>query len=142
MASLFASHHDRLAWKWAHYLDGYTEQFEPYREGIQMKDGSYRPIRFLEIGVHHGGSLQLWRKYFGTNASIWGIDVDPRCLTVDDPDLEVRIGSQDDPNSLASVVAEMGGVDIVVDDGSHIARHQRKSFQTLFPLLSDLTLIS
>jgi hypothetical protein len=29
----------------------------------------------------------------------------------------------------------MGGLDIVIDDGSHIASHQRKSFETLFPLL-------
>jgi hypothetical protein len=36
---------------------------------------------------------------------------------------------------LRSVVAEMGGVDIVLDDGSHVARHQRASFEVLFPLL-------
>ena len=30
----------------------------------------------------------------------------------------------------------MGGVDIVLDDGSHNGRHQRASLQALFPLLS------
>jgi len=29
----------------------------------------------------------------------------------------------------------MGGVDIVIDDGSHVAEHQLASFKTLFPLL-------
>ena len=31
----------------------------------------------------------------------------------------------------------MGGLDLVMDDGSHVATHQRASFKTLFPLLSD-----
>jgi hypothetical protein len=31
----------------------------------------------------------------------------------------------------------MGGIDVVLDDGSHIARHQRVSFDVLFPLLAD-----
>jgi hypothetical protein len=31
----------------------------------------------------------------------------------------------------------MGGVDIVIDDGSHVASHQRISFDCLYPLLSN-----
>jgi hypothetical protein len=31
----------------------------------------------------------------------------------------------------------MGGVDVVLDDGSHIATHQRASFDVLFPLLAE-----
>jgi hypothetical protein len=31
----------------------------------------------------------------------------------------------------------MGGVDIVIDDGSHVAEQQKISFETLFPLLSN-----
>jgi hypothetical protein len=31
----------------------------------------------------------------------------------------------------------MGGLDIVLDDGSHVSSHQRVSFEVLFPLLSD-----
>ena len=31
----------------------------------------------------------------------------------------------------------MGGVDIVLDDGSHVASHQRISFDVLFKLLSE-----
>jgi hypothetical protein len=49
----------------------------------------------------------------------------------------VRIGSQDDPQFLRKVVAEMGGVDVVLDDGSHIASHQRVSFDVLYPLLGE-----
>jgi hypothetical protein len=91
----------------------------------------------LEIGVSHGGSLQLWRKFFGPDATIVGIDVDPRCAAFDDDVATVRIGSQNDTDFLTSIVAEIGGVDVVVDDGSHVARDQRAAFATLFPLLSS-----
>ena len=69
-----------------------------------------RPLRFLEIGVLAG--------YGGTAG-------------------QVRIGSQADPDFLRAVVTEMGGVDIVLDDGSHVASHQRASYEVLFPLLED-----
>lgn len=50
---------------------------------------------------------------------------------------QVRIGSQDDPEFLTSVVKEMGGVDIILDDGSHFSKHIRSSLNTLFPLLEE-----
>ena len=31
----------------------------------------------------------------------------------------------------------MGGLDVVIDDGSHVMEHLHASFRTLFPLLSD-----
>jgi hypothetical protein len=56
---------------------------------------------------------------------------------VTESDLNVRVGSQSDPAFLRAVVKEMGGIDIVLDDGSHIASDQLASFKTLFPMLSD-----
>lgn len=121
---------NRLIHKWNHYLPIYSRLFEPYR-------ARKTAVRFLEIGVSRGGSLELWRSYFGADAIIFGIDIDPSCAVFNDTKTPVRIGSQTDPKFLAAVVAEMGGVDIVLDDGSHIASHQRIAFDTLFPLLSD-----
>ena len=91
----------------------------------------------LEIGVAQGGSLALWRKFLGDEAVIFGIDIDPKCAAFDGSGGRVRIGSQDDPKFLRDVAAEMKGIDVVLDDGSHIGRHQRASFDVLFPLLSD-----
>lgn len=127
-ADLFFSHEGRLCDKWSHYFDIYDRTFDRFVG---------QPVRFLEIGVSQGGSLALWRKFLGPDAVIFGIDVDPRCVELGDDIAEVRIGSQNDPAFLASVVAEMGGVDVVLDDGSHVAAHQRTSFDTLFPLLTD-----
>ena len=136
-ATLFAEHDGHEAVKWVHFFAIYDELFEPFAAGFELPDGSRRPLRFLEIGVDRGGSLELWRDYFGPDAVIFGIDINPKSLIPDREDLEVRIGSQDDPAFLARVVAEMGGVDVVLDDGSHVAAHQRASFDALFPLLSD-----
>ena len=134
---LFLSHSGRLVHKWAQYFPAYSSQLAPFRAGFPLPGGGIRPLRFMEIGVSHGGSLQLWREYFGRDALICGIDVNPLCAQFDDSTAMVRIGSQTDPDFLRAVVAEMGGVDIVLDDGSHVASHQRASFDVLFPLVCD-----
>lgn len=119
-----AEHNKSL--KWLHYLRVYDRILSRYR-GTNFK--------MLEIGVFDGLSLQLWRRYFGEQATIFGIDINPDCATRAVPPTQVRIGSQDDPAFLNRVVAEMGGVDVVLDDGSHLGRHQTASFRYLFPKL-------
>jgi Methyltransferase domain len=117
-----------LVHKWHHYLPLYDRYFGPWRG---------KPVRFLEIGVSKGGSLSMWRKWFGPDAVIFGIDIEPKCARYNGIDAQVRIGSQADPAFLAQVVAEMGGVDVVLDDGSHQMDHIRISLETLLPHLSD-----
>lgn len=128
LASLYTQERESVVHKWHHYLPIYDRYFSPWRD---------RGLRFLEIGVGRGGSLSLWRRYFGDNATIFGVDVDPTCAAHDGVDASVRIGSQDDRDFLLTVVAEMGGVDIVIDDGSHQMDHIRASLETLFPLLNE-----
>ncbi|MCP9850228.1 class I SAM-dependent methyltransferase [Cyanobium sp. Morenito 9A2] len=128
MEKIFYGHKGRQSHKWHHYLEVYDLHLKRFRN---------TPVRILEIGVQTGGSLQLWRKYFGPTAVVFGVDIDPACQTFDDQDAKVRIGSQADASFLRSVVAEMGGLDIVVDDGSHVASDQQISFETLFPQLSN-----
>lgn len=125
---IFASGRCRLVHKWLHYLPIYERHLERYR-GTRF--------RMLEIGVSGGGSLDMWSEYFGPQAELWGIDVNPACAALDTPQTHVRIGSQADEAFLRAVVAEMGGLDLVLDDGSHIGKHQWKSFEILFPLLSE-----
>ena len=114
--------------KWLHYFSIYHRYFERFRG---------TPVRMLEIGVFDGGSLDMWRSYFGDDAVIFGIDIDRRCAEFDGKSAAVRIGSQDDPAFLAEVVEEMGGIDIVLDDGSHTSPHIRASLDALYPVLSE-----
>lgn len=129
---LFYGHDGRRITKWHHYLALYQRYFAPVRARRRKAGG---PVRFLELGVWHGGSLRLWRRFFGPDAVIFGIDVDPRCAERTDGNGEVRIGSQSDPAFLAGVVEEMGGLDIVLDDASHRGPDQIASFRALYPLI-------
>lgn len=119
---------DRETRKWHHYHAIYDRHLARYRG---------TGVRLLEIGVHNGGSLQVMRRYLGSGAVIHGLDLDPRCANIDDPDLTIHIGSQDDSDLLTRIVGEMGGLDVVIDDGSHIWPHQIATFETLFPLLAE-----
>jgi hypothetical protein len=128
LADIFASNGNGVVHKWHHYFPVYERYFSRFRN---------RPVRFLEIGVSQGGSLQMWRTYFGDRAIIFGIDVDEDCRAFDGRAAQVRVGSQDDPAFLKSVVEEMGGLDLVLDDGSHHMAHIPVSLEVLFPLLSE-----
>lgn len=119
---------DRMAHKWHHYLEVYERHLSAFRR---------RPVRMLEIGVQNGGSLQMWRRYFGPEAILHGLDIDERCRQIDDADLRIHIGSQTDAGLLDAIVDEMGGIDVVLDDGSHRWAHQIATFEHLWPRLAD-----
>jgi hypothetical protein len=131
LEKLFYGHDGRIAHKWHHYLEIYERHFEPLRRHLGAP-------RVLELGVSRGGSLQLWRKYFGASAKIAGIDLDPACAARVDSGTSIVIGDQSDPKTLAAALDRLGGgVDIVIDDGSHLGAHQIASFKYLYPRLSE-----
>lgn len=130
LLDIFSNVQDFQIMKWQHYIPLYDLYFSNLRH-------SKKKIRFLEIGVAHGGSLQMWRKWLGEDAVIFGIDIDPACAEFNGLSGQVRIGSQDDKEFLDSVIDEMGGVDIILDDGSHHMDHLAKTLGYLFPHLSD-----
>ena len=125
---MFLAHDGRLIHKWTHYLPIYEQLFARFRG---------TDVRFLEIGISQGGSLELWRKFFGIDARIAGIDIDDACRNRVDPPIRAFIGSQSDQAFLSEVVREFGRPNIVLDDGSHVASDQRTSFEMLFPHLED-----
>lgn len=123
---LFRSNTGRLVHKVPHYFPVYEAHLRRFQ--------NRRPT-MLEIGVFHGGSLDLWQRYFGAGTRIVGIDIATRAEIFDAPErqIHVRIGDQSDPSFLASVAEEFGPFDIVLDDGSHVPRHQMASLDALWP---------
>jgi len=118
--------HGRRVHKWAHYLDVYERHLSAYRG---------RPITMLEIGVQSGGSLRMWRDYFGPAARIVGVDIDPRCAALEDPDTTIVIGDQDDADFMASLAQRFGPFDVVLDDGGHTMAQQARTLEILWPAI-------
>ena len=113
--------------KWTHYFPVYEKHFAQFRN---------KPIKVLEIGILNGGSLEMWKEYFGPDAKIVGIDINPACKEHEFPGVHVRIGDQSDPDFLQSLIDEFGEFDLVIDDGSHHVAHVKKTFEYLYPKIS------
>lgn len=113
--------------KWMHYFDIYERHFERFR--------NKSPV-ILEVGVFGGGSLEMWKEYFGAGAKIIGLDIDPSCKAHEADGIQIFIGSQDDPYVLNEIVEKYPEIDIVLDDGSHIMKHMVETFEYLYPKIS------
>jgi hypothetical protein len=123
LADFFFNRADRLIHKWHHYFDLYDRHFAAFR--------GKSPV-VVEIGVSHGGSLQMWREYFGPGCHIVGIDVDPRCKAFEDASTSIMIGDQGDRDFLASVREKVPHMDILIDDGGHLMQQQITTFEELY----------
>ena len=97
------------------YFEVYDNHFSPYRG---------KDIVFVEIGVQRGGSLQMWKDYFGEGAKIIGIDIDPQCKKYEEDNIRIYIGSQDDKNFWKDFIIKEPNIDILLDDGGHMMRQQ------------------
>jgi hypothetical protein len=91
----------------------------------------------LEIGVSQGGSLQMWKDYFGAKAKIFGIDIDPRCKALEEENVGILIGSQSDRKFLREVKQQIPPIDILIDDGGHMMHQQIVSYEELFPHIKE-----
>jgi cephalosporin hydroxylase len=91
----------------------------------------------LEIGVHQGSSVRMWKEYF-PRAQIVGIDTNSECLRHAEDRIVVITADQNNPEQLRQAVYGHGPkFDLIVDDGSHERQHQIVSMQTLLPYLED-----
>jgi hypothetical protein len=98
-------------------------------------------LNILEIGIggydnptDGGASLRMWKAYF-PNSRIFGIDIHDKSYH-DEDRIKTFKGSQIDEDFLRRVAAEIGRIDIIIDDGSHLNDHVITTFKILFPLLS------
>ncbi|NIJ54161.1 class I SAM-dependent methyltransferase [Dyadobacter arcticus] len=120
---LFYNHEGNLIHKWDHYFDIYEKHFAKYRG---------QKVNMLEIGISHGGSMQLWKKYFGDHAHIYAIDINPDCKKLEEENTTIFIGSQSDKGFLERVSKELPELDIIIDDGGHTMNQQLTSFEALY----------
>jgi hypothetical protein len=91
--------------------------FQVYEEIFSKYIG--KQITFVEIGVLHGGSLFMWKEYFGDKARIIGIDLNPKAKELEKHGFEIYIGSQSDKFFWNNFFSKVGKIDILLDDGGH-----------------------
>ncbi len=128
LKEIYENHSGRLLNKWAHYLDIYEKYFAPYRN---------KDITLLEFGIAHGGSLELWRKFFGPDVKIIGVDVNPECKKFEEKNTTIFIGSQEDKTFLSELRSNVPQIDILIDDGGHTMKQQIVTFQEMFDHVKD-----
>lgn len=110
------------------YFETYDRLFDRYRG---------KPITFVEIGVLKGGSLFMWREFFGPQARIIGVELNPAARKWEDEGFEIHIGSQSDPEFLAKLKKDIGSIDVLLDDGGHTYEQQIVTTEELIDSISD-----
>jgi hypothetical protein len=118
----------RVMDKWDHYFEVFERFLSPIRRS--------NPV-VLEIGVQLGGSVEMWRDYFGPTTRLYGIDINPAAKQQEDNATRIFIGDQQDRGFLRSVLQAIGRPDVVIDDGGHTANQQITAFEELYPALSE-----
>jgi cephalosporin hydroxylase len=124
----FRTNDKRLIHKWRHYFDIYDAHFSRFRNTSPT---------VLEFGVSHGGSLQMWKDYFGPGARITGVDIDERCAAFTEDGIDVMIGDQEDSSFLRKVGEQVGTVDVLIEDGGHTMSQQINTFEELWPKIRN-----
>jgi hypothetical protein len=119
---------DNALHKWAHYLDIYHRYFQSFIG---------KPVNIIEIGVSHGGSLLMWQHYFGLQAKVYGIDINPECKQLEREGIEIFIGCQEDRAFLQQIKQQIPKVDIFIDDGGHFMQQQIVTFEEMYPHVQE-----
>jgi hypothetical protein len=121
------------------------ESFEkaPYRS---IKNDSYFPVydkllskyidaspTVVEVGILGGGSLFTWRDFFGPNARIIGVELNPAATKWRDHGFEIFIGDQSSDAFWDDFFGRVGDIDILIDDGGHTNYQQLKTLHKSIP---------
>ena len=80
--------------KCINYFNIYDELFKKYRN---------KKITFVEIGIFSGGSLFMWRDYFGKKARIIGIDLNPESKRFEKYGFEILTSDTGCPSTAAAL---------------------------------------
>lgn len=124
---IFLNQVTRKTTKWEPYFDVYDEYFHAWK--------SQSPV-FVEVGVAHGGSLEMWTKYFDPGAQIYGIDVQPQ-VSEPIPGAQIVVGDQADRNFWKNFLNQVPQIDLFLDDGGHFMHQQIITLECVWPHISE-----
>lgn len=119
------------------YIPGYNDLFQNIRFNVksvlEIGIGCLNHETAMKRGCNYksGNSLRMWRDYF-MNANIYAIDIFEAGMIYNEERIKTFVADQYNPDDLKRVMNNIGhSIDIIIDDGSHIAEHQRFSFEFL-----------
>lgn len=118
----------RMIHKPMNYFEIYEKHFAQFKN---------TRVRILEIGVENGGSLKMYKQYFGKDSTVIGIDINPKCMDLELEGFRIYIGDQADRKFLESIMKTEIYFDIIIDDGGHLMNQQITSFEVLFKYVSN-----
>jgi hypothetical protein len=118
-----------------HFAFKHSTYFQAYDDILSQYRG--KEITFVEIGILGGGSLFMWRDFFGPQARIIGVDLNPSAKKWESEGFEVFIGSQSSPDFWRSFVEKVGPIDVVLDDGGHTYEQQIITVEELLGSIKD-----
>ena len=73
----------------------------------------------------------MWKRYF-PKSEIFGLDIYDKSIH-NERRIKTYKGSQVDSTFLQNVVKDIGNIDLIIDDGSHINEHVIETFKICFP---------
>jgi hypothetical protein len=125
LATYFLSHTEGPGiWKWMHYFDVYQRHLSKFVG---------QDVHVLEIGIYSGGSLPMWKEYFGERSHIYGVDIEDACRVYEEDRVKVFIGDQADRKFWAEFRKSVPAVDVLIDDGGHLAEQQIVTLEEMLP---------
>jgi SAM-dependent methyltransferase len=124
----FADFHikGRGMWKWNHYLDIYHRHFQKFIG---------KEVHVVEVGVFSGGSLEMYKSYFGSKCHVYGVDIREECRSLQNETTKIFIGDQADRGFWRRFRQEVPVLDILIDDGGHKTEQQIVTLEEMLPHL-------
>jgi hypothetical protein len=113
-------------WKWLHYFDIYRRHLDKFVG---------REVNIVEVGIYSGGSLGMWRSYFGSKCNVYGVDIEESCKVYENDHVHIHIGDQADRAFWRRFKQSVPAVDILIDDGGHLPEQQIVTLEEMLPHL-------
>lgn len=117
--------------KWEPYFEIYEKHFSKFIDKSPV---------VVEVGVQGGGSIQMWKKFFGKDSKVIGIDIDPKVMSHAshyEDGIKLCLGDQGNPEFWDNFLRENPKIDVFIDDGGHTMYQQKLTFLKVFPHISE-----
>jgi len=110
---------------------GFTDFYEKNLGHLRER----KNLSILELGVFKGSSLEMWYRFFGEEAKIFGVDINPLgdLPVFSHKNVKFIQADQCSEQQLLDVVLQSGekAFDLIIDDGAHTPLSQLTSLKVL-----------